>query len=270
MPGAAVTPNQSLSGRLARLLAYRTLVKYLVLKDIKVKSRGTYLGVAWTLLNPLFTIIVYFVIFRHVFRVAIPNYLPFFLLGFLMWVFFSRSISAAAQCILASGGIVKQSPFPLETLPLATVLYHLFHHAVALGIALPLMFIFWDVKPGWGLVWVGLVLLAFVGFTLAAALWLATLGVFFRDSRDILEVALPILFWGTPIFYTTEMAPGIVRPILAANPLSSFIVAARVSLLEGQTPSLEHVLGMGCWLVLALASGVWVFSRYSPRFVEEL
>src|SRR5262245_36678971 len=272
MPAGAVasTSTPPLIERLWRLLAYRTFVKYLLLKEIKVKSRGTYLGVAWTLLNPLLTIVMYFVVFRHVFRVPIPNYLPFFLLAFLMWVFFSRSITAAAICILAASNIVKQSPFPLETLPLATVLYNLFHHVVALGIALPLMLIFWGAKVSWGLVWVFIVLGAFACFTFAVALWLATIGVFFRDSRDILEVALPVLFWATPIFYSPEMAPGLLKPLLAINPLSSFIVGARVALLEGHTPDAGYLLGMAFWLGITLISGIWVFSRYSPRFVEEL
>ena len=82
------------AARLRWVFAYRTLLKYLVLREIKTKSRGTYLGVGWTLLNPLFTIVVYFVIFRHIFRVAIPDFLGFFLLGFLMWTFFARSISS--------------------------------------------------------------------------------------------------------------------------------------------------------------------------------
>ena len=129
--------------RLSRLIAYRTLVKYLVLKDIKVKSRGTYLGVAWTLMNPLITIVTYFVVFQYVFRVAIPNFLAFFLVGLLMWIFFSRAISTAATCVIENDAMVKQAAFPLEVLPVASVLYPLFHHLVALGLAVPLMLIFW-------------------------------------------------------------------------------------------------------------------------------
>ena len=260
----------STGGRLGRLVAYRALIKYLVLKDIKVKSRGTYLGVAWTLMNPLITIVVYFVVFQYVFRVNIPNFLAFFLVGFLMWVFFSRAVSAASTCIVDNEAIIKKSAFPLETLPLAVVLYHLFHHAVALAIALPLMLIFWGGQLSWGLVWVGAVLGAFVCFTLAAALWLATVGLFFRDARDILEVGLPVLFWITPIFYTPEMAPASLRLFLAANPLNSFIGAVRTGLLSGHGPSGMHLAVIVLWVTVTLASGVWVFARHSPRFAEEL
>jgi ABC-type polysaccharide/polyol phosphate export permease len=260
----------SIVERVRRLTAFRTLLKYLVLKEIKVKSRGTYLGVAWTLMNPLLTIITYFVIFQHVFRVAIPNFLAFFLIGFLMWVFFSRSVTTAATCIPGNVSLVKTSAFPLEVLPLAGVLYHLFHHVIALGIALPLMVILWGAKLSWHLLWVGGVLAVFVAFTLATALWLATIGVFFRDTRDILEVTLPMLFWATPIFYSPEMAPAFLQPLFKANPLSSFIGAMRTVLLEGHAPAGSQLGLMMLWLSMTLVSGVWVFIRCCPRFAEEV
>jgi homopolymeric O-antigen transport system permease protein len=270
MKGFHRTRLAPLADGFAKLIAYRTLVKYLLLKEIKVKSRGTYFGVAWTLLNPLLTIIVYFVIFRYVFRVDIPNFLSYFLIGFLMWTFFSRTVTAAATCIFTSASVVKTSRFPLETLPVATVLYYLFHHVVALAIALPLMLGFWGAKFSLSLIWLAVILGAFVCFTLAVALWLSTIGVFFRDARDILEVGLPILFWATPIFYSTEMAPEFLRPFLTANPISGFLVGARVALLDGHAPAPTEVLSMALWLVVMLGSGAWAFRRFSPRFAEEL
>lgn len=259
-----------LAPRLKRLIAYRALIKYLVLKDIKTRSRGTYLGVAWTLMNPLLTILVYFVVFQYVFRVSIPNFLAFFLVGFLMYVFFSRSVTGAATCIVANEAIIKKLAFPLETLPLAVVLHHLFHHAVALCIALPLTLVFWGAKLSWNLLWVGLVLGAFACFTLAVALWFSTIGLLFRDTRDVLEVALPVLLWMTPVFYAPEMAPHILRPVLAANPLASFISAVRAALLGGHAPSGVLLASIVLWVTGTFVSGAWFFARYSPRFAEEL
>ena len=256
--------------RFARLLAYRTLLKYLVLKELKVRSRGTYLGIAWTLMNPLLTLIMYSVILQHVFRVGIPNFLSFFLLGLLMWMFFSRSITKATTCILENGALIKQSVFPLEILPLTAVLLHACHHAIALGIALPVMVVLGGAQITWNLFWFVAAIVAFAVFTVAVALWLATIGVFFRDARDILEVGLPILFWSTPIAYTPDMAPSFLRPLLAANPLTSFIGSARAALLEGQVPSLGDLGWATGWLAVALCSGAWAFARYGPRFAEEV
>jgi lipopolysaccharide transport system permease protein len=120
--GLADTGASRILPRLQRLLDFRTFVKYVVLKDIKVRSRGTYLGVAWTLMNPAITIAVYYVVFRYVFRVAIPNYFSFFLIGFLPWVFFSRALTAGAGSIVDSEVLIKRAVFPLEVLPVSAVL----------------------------------------------------------------------------------------------------------------------------------------------------
>jgi len=181
----------SIAERVRQLIAFRTLLKYLVLKEIKVKSRGTYLGVAWTLMNPLLTIITYFVIFQYIFRVAIPNFLAFFVLGFLMWMFFSLSMTTAATCILNNVSLVKSSAFPLEVLPLAGVLYHLFHHVIALGVALPLIVAVGGAKLSWHLLWLGGVLAAFVVFTLAIVIpSTATREIIFRLLQVLRNIHL--------------------------------------------------------------------------------
>ena len=256
--------------RVKRVLAYHTLVRYLVLKDLKVKSRGTYLGVAWTLMNPLLSLLIYFVIFRHVFRVQIANYFAFFLVGFVLWVFFSRAITAATTCLVENEGLVKRAVFPLEALPLSAVLYQLVHHLVALAVALLLMGLAGGMRFTWSLIAAAPLIVTFAVFTLALALWLSTIGVFFRDARDILEVGLPVLFWMTPIVYSLDMAPPFLRPFVAANPLTSFIGGLRSVLLDGQLPASGDVAAMVAWALVTLGSGLWIFARYAPTFSEEI
>jgi ABC-type polysaccharide/polyol phosphate export permease len=265
-----LAPPTTIRDRMHRVVAYRTLVKYLVLKDIKVKSRGTYLGVAWTLMNPALSIGAYFVTFRYIFRVQIPNHLSFFLVGFLMWVFFSRAVTSAATCIIDNEGLVKRSAFPLEVLPVSSVLYHLFHHGVALGLVLPVMLLFGGARLSWHLSWVLLFLVAFAAFTAAVALWVSTIGVFVRDIRDILEVGFPILFWGTPILYSPEMAPAVVRPLLDVNPVTGFLGVVRSGLLDGHLPAAGDLVRATLWLVVTVGSGLWLFSRVGPRLAEEI
>lgn len=256
--------------RLQHLVLFRTFVKYAVLKDIKVKSRGTYLGVAWTLMNPAITIAVYYVIFRYVFRVTIPNYFSFFLIGFLPWLFFSRAISAAAGSIVDSETLIKRAAFPLEALPVSVVLYQLFHHGVAVAITLPAMLALGGARPSLHLIWLLPLGAAFAAFTLGVSFWLATCGVFFRDTRDILEVTLPVLMWMTPILYTIEMLPETLRWLTAVNPLVPFISALRTVLLDGQAPDAIAVAGIVFWVLAVLGAGVWIFARYAPVFAEEV
>src|SRR5262249_60702698 len=147
--------------------------------------------------------------------------------------------------------ILKLAACPLETLPLSVVLHNLVHHGVALAIALPLMLAFWGAKVSVNLVWVLIVLALFACFTLALALWLSAVGLFFLDARDILDVGFPILFWATPIFYSTDMAPGFVRPLLHVNPLTSFINAVQAPLLDGRWPHAADLAWMTGWTAAA-------------------
>jgi len=94
--------------------------------------------------------------------------------------------------------------------------------------------------------------------------------VFFLDTQDILEVGLPMLFWGTPVFYSVGMAPEFLRPILAANPLSSFLGAVRSALLDGRIPSSAQLGLAAASVAVMLVLGMWVFARHQPRFAEEL
>jgi lipopolysaccharide transport system permease protein len=94
--------------------------------------------------------------------------------------------------------------------------------------------------------------------------------VFFRDTRDILEVGLPVLFWATPIFYDLSMAPRFLRPVLELNPLSPFIQATRAALLDARAPSWADLSLMAFWIAVTAALGLGVFGRFAPRFAEEV
>jgi hypothetical protein len=179
--------------RLSRLIAYRTLVKYLVLKDIKVKSRGTYLGVAWTLMNPLVTIVTYFVVFQYVFRVTIPNFLAFFLVGLHVDLLLARHLHRG-QVIENDISSRRRSPRGaaggVRSLPPSTIWS---------GLAVPLHAVFWGARLSWNLLWAVVVLLAFVAFS---APWRC------GSRPSACSSAIPAswrwlarAFWATPIFY---------------------------------------------------------------------
>ncbi len=109
-------------------------------------------------------------------------------------------------------------------------------------------------------------IVAFTAFTLATAFWLATAGVFFRDTRDILEVVLPILFWATPLFYSPQMAPPFLQPILWVNPLTSFLGAMRTAVLDGQAPAMAQLGLIVFWVIAALLSSFPIFVALSAPF----
>ena len=119
------------------LLHYRTLIKNLVFKDLKLKYRDSVLGVVWSLLNPLLLLVVYTVAFKIVLRVQTENY-PYFLLSALLpWTFFSSSLIASTQSITGNANLIRKVYFPRETLPIATVLFAFSQLILALIVFLP-------------------------------------------------------------------------------------------------------------------------------------
>src|SRR3989442_1606772 len=123
------------------------------------------------------------------------------------------------------------------------------------------MLLFWGGRLSWSLLRAAGILVGFVGFSIALALVLSTVGVFFRDTRDILEGGLPVLFWGTPIFYDLAMAPPFLRPALMANPVSPFIEATRAAILQAHGPPWVELGLMAFGSAVAAIAWAWACIR---------
>ena len=134
-------------GHLAELYRFRALIATLVLRDLRARYRGSFLGFLWSFLNPLLLMLVYALVFAVYLRVPMDNYAVFLFSGLLPWLWFSSSLGHAAGVIVGSGGLVKRIMFPAEILPLVSVLSNL----VNLLLSLPLLFVFlWfsGIRPG--------------------------------------------------------------------------------------------------------------------------
>ena len=119
---------------LKECIKYRSLIKNLVLKDLKLKYRGSVLGVIWSLLRPLMLIAVYTVAFKYVVRIKMENYAFFLLVGLLPWNFFSGAAMAATEAVIDNANLIKKVYFPRETLPMAPVLFNFAQFLLALAV----------------------------------------------------------------------------------------------------------------------------------------
>jgi ABC-2 type transport system permease protein len=191
----------------AHLLRYRTLVRNLVFKDLKLKYRDSVLGVVWSLLNPALLLMVYAVAFKVVLRVQTENY-PYFLLAALLpWTFFSSSFTASTQSITGNANLIRKVYFPREILPIATVLFAFSQLLLALVVFLPALVLVSGVRIHSTALLFAPVLLLHLLFTLGLAFILSTCTVFSRDIAHLTEVALVLFFWLTPIVYPVSMVP---------------------------------------------------------------
>lgn len=249
------------------MLQYRYLFSQLFRRELRRKYKGSTLGVAWYLVNPLLILGAYTLMFGYVIKVQTLHDFPVFLMiGLGVWLFFQLSLLAAAESLIDQGALIRKARFPREAIPAATVLVQLVTFAVILVVVTPLAVILRSTfKPDLLLV-PALVVLLFC-FVLGASLIVSVLHAYFRDVAPTLTAILLPWFFLTPTFVQFDTLQyvkdhQVVRVLLDwFNPLVPFIDSMRSVLYYGTVPEwgrLVYVLVAG---VVVLGAGVVVFRR---------
>ncbi|HVS02671.1 MAG TPA: ABC transporter permease [Thermoanaerobaculia bacterium] len=261
---------------LGRLLLHRGLLLTLTSRELAARYRGSLLGFFWSLVNPLLLLAVYTLVFDLVFQPKMGDarpYAVFLVCGLFPWIWLSGALLDGTSSLLANAGLIRKAVFPAEVLPMVSVLSHLVHFALALPILFAALIgsrlLGFDVG-GWTVLLLPLAIAAQLPFTAGLALALAALNVHFKDVRDLLQNALTLLFFLTPILYPPSAVAHLplVRTVIAANPVTPFVRCYQQLLFAGEVP------GPGVWLqvvglgVLAWAGGSWLFGRLEDTLVE--
>lgn len=255
---------------LVSLYRYRNLLKALVLKDLKLKYRGSVFGFLWSLANPLLMIVVYTLAFRYILGIRTEMFVFYLILGQLAWTFFASSIMMSTASIVDNSGLLRTVVFPRAILPIATVLFNLAQYLLTIAVFLPLMFAWYRIPFVEPMILAPVVLALHVAFTMGIALILATTTVFFRDVRHLVEVALAVLFWTTPIVYQLDRVPESLRLLILLSPMSPFVTAYQRLFYFRDWP--EPTL----WLVTityafgAFVVGMALVLAFEDRFTEQL
>jgi ABC-type polysaccharide/polyol phosphate export permease len=265
----AANPD-SLRTTIVGLYRYRQLLRSLVTKDLKLKYRGSMLGFLWSLGNPLMLIVVYTFAFKYILRIGDDRFVLLFLIGILGWTFFASSTVMAAGSIVDNAALVKSVFFPRAILPTASVLFNLAQYLLTLSVFLPLMLAFFGVGPSAPMLLFPVFLLLQVAFTIGIALLIGLGTAFYRDVRHLVEVALLLLFWMTPIVYRMDQVPERFRPIVLASPMSPFVVAYQRLFYDVRWPEPGIWIGCVAYALGALAIGSAVFLAMEDRLVEQV
>jgi ABC-2 type transport system permease protein len=255
---------------LRQLLRYRELIRNLVIKDLKLKYRGSTLGFVWSLANPLAMLVVYSIAFTYILGVRRERFVLFLFVGLLAWTFFASTISMATGTIADAGGLLKSVRFPRTVMPIATVLFNLSQYLMTFGVLLPVMLIAFSVAPAAPMLAYPLVLLLLVMFTSGCALIIAMGNVYYRDVKHFVEVALQVLFWVTPVVYDLSDVPGRLRLPILLSPMSPFIAALHDIFYYQTWPSGAVWAAATAWSLLAFFGGLTLFLSYEDRLAEQL
>jgi lipopolysaccharide transport system permease protein len=252
------------------------LIYELTRREIFDRYAGQVFGVVWSLVHPLLLTLIYIFVFGYVFQarvgdsLAMPlNYTSYMLSGFIPWLVFSEVLGKSSTVIIANANIVKQVVFPIEILPIKNVLASF----VTQGVFLVLLIIY-VLCTSHALAWTYLLIPVLVLLQTLALIGISYLfssvGVYFRDLKDFVQIFLSVAFFILPILYLPESIPSLIRPILYLNPISYMIWCYQDILYFGSFahPWAWAVFGIGSILTFVL--GYRVFRKLKVMFGNSL
>jgi ABC-2 type transport system permease protein len=186
------------------VLRYREVLWNLVRRNLKVRYKNSVLGFAWSLLNPLMQIGVWYFVFKILFGRDEPNFMALLVTGFLPWLFFSQTVLDSTACVVQEMALVKKAYFPRTILPLSALLSNLIHLGFA-SIVLLGLYAVWGVDVNIYYLWVfpAILMVAFFAYGLSAML--AAWSVFYADVKFIVSNLLGLWFFLTPVLYPIHL-----------------------------------------------------------------
>ncbi len=258
-----------MSTYIQNFLRYRELLKELVNRDIKTKYRRSFLGILWSVLNPLGMMIIMTIVFSHVFRQNIENFPVYLMCGQVIFNFYNEASSMAMSSILGNASLIKKVYVPKYLFPTAKVCSS-FVNLLTSFIALTIVVLATRTPLSWTIILVVFPILYVFLFSIGMGLLLSALVVSFRDMIHLYGVILTGWMYLTPIFYPMEILPEPVRQLIKLNPLASIIEMFRGVLMNGMVPDL--MLHLRCIIpcILALGIGLWVFYKQQDSFILKI
>lgn len=243
------------------------LVVILTQKEIKSRYKNSALGYLWSVANPLSFAVIYYIVFGQIMKVPIEHYAVFLMAGLLPWQWLANSLSAAPNIFLANATLIKKVRFPRHVLVVSYVLNEGIHFVLSVPVIIGFLLVN-GMSPSWSWL-IGIPLLLVAEFVIAygIAVTLASLNLFFRDLERLSALVITVLFFLTPITYSSAMAPSAYRSLLYANPVAPLIESWRELFMHGE---LSWAWIGSCYLSAlgTLLVGSLVYSRMSPKFAE--
>ncbi len=272
-PTVVIQPTKGWTSlQLGSVWNYRELLYFLVWRDIKVRYKQTALGVAWVVLQPVISMLVFSGLFGVLLN-APSNGVPypvFVYTGLLPWTYFAGSLARSSTSLVDSRNLITKVYFPRLIVPLSGVLAGLIDFAVGFVILIVLMLMY-GIVPTVAVGFLPLLLLLAILTALGFGLWLSALNVRYRDIGYLIPFLVQIWLYVTPVIYSVSLVPERFRFLLGLNPMTSVIIGFRWALL-GQNPEAQSsvwifVLSLTTMLVV-LSSGLIFFRRTERTFAD--
>jgi lipopolysaccharide transport system permease protein len=262
------------------LWRYRELFIILAWRDVTVRYKQTVIGVAWAVLRPLLTTIVFTVVFSKIAKLPAPAAVPYALLVMaanLPWQFFATAMSEASNSLIGNANLISKIYFPRLIVPAGSVITSFVDFLITLGL-MALLMVWYRFLPDWRLLLLPAFMLLAFGASFGIGLWLCALNVEYRDFRYIVPFIVQFGFFLSPVGYSTSRVPAIwtwhgfdlpARLLYSLNPMVGVIDGFRWCLLRGQSPIELSTLMASILITGALClSGIWYFRKMERTFAD--
>ena len=251
------------------LWRYRDLFWFLVWRDIKTRYAQSILGVGWAIIQPVFSMIVFTIVFGNLAEVnseGVP-YAIFSFTALVPWTFFSNSLTSASSSLVTSKNMITKVYFPRLVIPIAPVLATLIDFAISFIILLGLMLWFGIIPTVWGLL-VPLLVLLMLFTSAGVGMWLTALAIQYRDIRYGINFFVQLLMYASPVIYATSSIPEKYQFVYALNPMVGVIEGFRAALLGTRSMPWEY-LGIGTGMaILFFVTGALYYRRMERFFAD--
>lgn len=253
------------------LWRFRELFYFLAWRDILVRYKQTVMGIAWAVVRPFLTMVIFTVIFSRVAKLHAPASVPYALLvmaGMLPWQFISASLSASSESLVQNSNLVSKIYFPRLIVPAASVITSFVDFIITLGL-MAVMMAWYRFVPDWHLVALPLFALLAFAASIGVGLWLCALTVEYRDFRYIIPFIVQFGMYVSPVGFSSTVVPAKWQFLFSLNPVVGVIDGFRWSLLRGQPlpwwPNLANAILV---TVILYVSGVWYFRKTERSFAD--
>jgi lipopolysaccharide transport system permease protein len=266
-----IEPGRGAKNYWRDLWRYRELFYFLAWRDILVRYKQTAIGIAWALVRPFLTMLVFTFIFSRVAKLPAPGSVPYALLVFaamLPWQFFSTALSEASNSLIGNSNLISKVYFPRLIVPAGSVITSFVDFLITLGLMAGMM-VWYGFLPDWRLLTLPLFMALAFGSAFGAGLWLCALNVRYRDFRYIVPFIVQFGLYLSPVGFSSNIVPEGLRLIYALNPMVGVIDGFRWALLRGQSPLAGDALIASILVTSVLClSGIWYFRRTEKTFAD--
>lgn len=251
------------------LYNYRELLKSNIKKDIRGKYKGSFLGVLWSFINPLLTTLIYAIIFPIILKNPQPHYVTYLVVGILPWTWFTTVIGNGTTSVWVNAGIIKKVYFPREILPISVATSGLVNFLISCIIIL-FFLMFSGIGFSFAILLLPLIILTQYILMLGIIFITSAINVYVRDAEYITNFFVNMLFYATPILYSTTLFPEKIRWILYLNPMTTIINSYRDVFFYQTLPDLKALLIVLAVSILLLVIGKMIFDKLEKGFAEEV